>query len=518
MRGPHGARARESKLHGKPGRGRGGRGPALARGVACGALALAWPGATVAMAEAEEQPGADAAQAGVGWTVRVLPEERVALVRGEVSGLDPGCPELVLAWADGWAFVRLPEPLLEGAPAARSDGLALSIDRADPYAWRVAKGDARALELEWIVPLRHRDLPAVREGRDAYEYPYLADDHGLLATATLFAQALERERPLAARVRFECPEAWDVLAPWPRAADASYAPGAALTADLVAVGAWRTRTVHLPGFEAVIAVAPGQGELFDLVGEPIERIVARELELFGRAPRERYLFLFGCSDVQGFAGSPKSGSMTLAVGGDARAVADRYLPHLVAHEFFHTWGASAGPLADDLRWLHEGVTDWYAHRVQTEVGLASREALEAALGERLAKVEASALAGRRGLVEAGGPAFFEGGADYELVYAGGLLVGAWLEGALRARGASLDELLRALWNAPREPEAEPHALADLLALVRERAGAGLAAELEALVREPLASRIALQLEAQGAVVAREGGRARAVRGVGDATR
>ncbi len=489
---------------------------ALARAVACGALALAWPDATVAMAEAGAERGEGAAQ--VGWTVRVLPEERVALVRAEASGLDPGCPELVLAWADGWAFVRLPEPLLEGAPVARSDGVALSIDRADPYAWRVAKGDARGLELEWIVPLRHRDLPAVQAGRDAYEYPYLDDDHGLLATATLFAQALERERPLAARVRFECPEAWDVLAPWPRAADGSYAPGGALTADLVAVGAWRTRSVRLPGFEAVIAVAPGQGELFDLVGEPIERIVARELELFGRAPRERYLFLFGRSELQGFAGSPKAGSMTLAVGGDARAVADRYLPHLVAHEFFHTWGASAGPLADDLRWLNEGVTDWYATRVQTEVGLASHAALEAALGERLAKVEASALAARRGLVEAGGPAFFEGGADYELVYAGGLLVGAWLEGALRARGASLDELLRALWNAPREPEAEPRVLADLLALVRERAGAGLAAELEALVRDPLASRIAPALEAQGAVVEREGGGARSVRGIGPAAR
>jgi len=108
---------------------------------------------------------------------------------------------------------------------------------------------------------------------------------------------------------------------------------------------------------------------------------------------------------------------------------------------------------------------------------------EATLAGKLASAEEALRACGSSLVEAGGPAFFEGGAAYEAVYAGGLVVAALVDAALREADPerSLDELLRAFYEDPRWREGADPTLADFLALLEREAGEEVRTVVETLV-------------------------------------
>ncbi len=418
------------------------------------------------------------------------PADETVTVRLELDGLtnlDPPLERLTLSLPAGFAFARLPEPLLEGL-FAEAVGKDIPVRSPRPFHFELEPGEHDSILLGYDVPLVHRGLDEVR-GRDEYEYPYLMAGHGFLVTATLFPtpDGIDVERW---SVVFDLPAGWDVLAPWPRRDDGSFDPGspAATSNDLVAIGPWDTATIELGDFRAEVAVAPGQGALKQAVVGPITEIVAYQLELFGLPPEGRYLFLFGRPDTPGMAGSPKTNSMTLSVGSDVRHAAGDFIPHLIAHEFFHTWGARVGALDDDLRWLQEGITEYYANLVLARLGITDLSTFNQSFVQRLASVEANPAVARLSLAEAGGPAFFEGGEAYSLVYDGGFLVGAWLDRMLRRAqpATSLDQLMRRFLNETPD-DRRPLKLATLSELVAELAGPDCASGLAAVVEEPLGS-------------------------------
>ena len=404
-----------------------------------------------------------------------------------VADWEPEATDLPLALPESFAFVGLPEPLLFGPVTAEAEGRPLELERTGPFDWRVRTAGARRVTVRYAVALTHRTLPEV--GRDAYEFPYVEADHGLLVAGAILMAPREITTK-ARRVRFELPDepsgTWSVLAPWPDHVDGGFAPASdgALANDLVAIGAWETRSIEVGGFEAVIAVAPRQPGLLDGVAGPLEDIVRAELAIFGRAPTGRYLFLFGRPDLEnGFGGSPKTSSMTLSISPSLRAEADSYVEHLVAHEFFHTWALARAPLSDELRWVNEGITDYYAHLVPLRLGRMPLEAFRHELGQKLATVDAARPA-ERSLEDAGGRAFFEEGAAYQQVYTEGLVLGAWLDAAIRSSSdLDLDELMRAFLNDPRwdDPADRPQP-DDFLARVRVFAGDEVAARLSELTR------------------------------------
>ena len=416
-------------------------------------------------------------------------------VRVELAGLVSDAEALELAMPQGFAFVRLPEPLLETEPRAERSGEAIALERPAPYAWRLPLGDVRddggTVAITHSVPLTHRADPRIAD-RDDYEYPYLAADHGMLYTPVFFL--FPQDVDVAAwRVELDLPDGWPAYTTWSPAAEAAddtlcFAPERAPLDDLVAIGAWEVRETEVGDLTAILAVAPGQGTLLADVAPIVDATVRAEVEIFGRTPRARYAFLFGLSEQPFFAGSTKSSSMTLAIGADVRAHVGEYASHLIAHEFFHTWAATTVDLPDELRWVNEGITDYYAHVVSARVGLKSWDAVAAAIGEKLAKLERNPRrTGEAGepLTSAGGPLFFSDRLAYELVYDGGLVIGAWLDRLLRSQcETTLDELMRAFMNDARWQTGERPTLDDFLVLVASAANEDIAAELRRLVTEP----------------------------------
>lgn len=431
------------------------------------------------------------------------PADRRVDVRLDIRGLSPNRHSLELRMPKGFAFVQLDEPVIDGPTSATANGRPATVTRGDdPYAWEVATSGASRVSVSYAIPMRHRDLPAVRE-RDAYEWPYVADDHAMLAMPTmlLLPEGVER-----ARVRFVLPEDWACSAPWPRIGDGFVyeATAKALRSDYIAVGAWSMHEVRGNGYIVRIAIAPGQAELERIAVEPISKIVSAELELFGSNRRGRYLFLFGRADVRGASGSPKANSMTLMVHPSLLERGLAYLPHLVAHEFFHTWSGALFEAPDSLRWFSEGFTDYYAYQVSARLGLVSWEGLAGKLGSLMEQVSENPHFGSMALAEAGGPVFFTDRDAYRLVYDGGTLTAAWLDMAVRQHGKTLDDLMRVFINDPRwNQTGVAPSLDDFLRVVARFTDEPTAERFRAMVAEPFAMDPVEAFTAVGVAVRRE---------------
>lgn len=410
-------------------------------------------------------------------------EVRVTL---RLSNIEPNTDSIRWQLPQGFAFVRLPEPLISDPIRATAGDRALEIKRLNPYEWELPAPATSEISLQYRVPQTHRALEAVRQ-RDAYEYPYLAADHGLLVTPTLFLFPTNAS-PATIQVDFELPENWPVIAPWDSTAARSFRPRniQELSHDLIAVGHWSCHAGRIGDFQVVIAIAPGQAALEGSVVEPIRQIVEYELELFGREPRGRYLFVFGRPDMDGLAGSPKTNSMTLSVEPRLAAGVSGYLGHLIAHEFFHTWTTGL-EIPDELRWYNEGFTDYFAHLIPARLGLNMRQSFAETLGDKMASCAGNPQRGKLSLVEAGGSAFFTDRDAYNLVYDGGLLLAAWLDQAIRKQhpDRKLDDLMRAFNNDPRRRASDPRpTLADFLVRVTEFTDEPVAKRFERFVRAP----------------------------------
>ncbi len=431
----------------------------------------------------------------VSYQLRVAPPPVSQVFgHGRFEGLDPDEPALHLYMVERYGFVTLAEPrLADGPRAVDGSGAPLPVERLAPYRWRVDKGTAAEVELSWVVPIDHRSLPAVA-GRDEYQFPYLADDHGMLTTSALL---MVPELPLwgPSMLTIDAPEGWPVHGPWPRIAPGVFRPEGeyALVANLFAVGAWDMYTVEAADAEVDVLFAPGQERLAELAVPLIAPVLKAELELFDVRPFERYAVLFGRPDSQGLGGSPKQGSMTLFV--DNRMVNGSGVAavlHLVAHEFFHTWGQSRYECPDELRFFNEGFTDYYSHLVPARLGSVTWGAFGEAVEKALADWESNPRAPELSLAAAGGPPFFEDTDAYQLVYQGGLALAALTDAMLRnpelridGREGDLDEFMRSFNNDPRWGERAP-SLRDFRLALAERLGHGRSRQLLALAQRPRA--------------------------------
>lgn len=409
-------------------------------------------------------------------------------VRGrlELSGLAEQSEPIELRFPEGFAFARLPEPLLDGEVKVLESAGA-TLQRTSPYSWSLDPAGADAVTLEWVVPLRHREHPMVA-GRDEYEYPYLKEDHGMLVMGCLALLPSEFDEATT-RVEFKVPEAWPVVAPWPKTADGAYHPPTrgALADDLIAIGHWQLDQQQVAGMNVTFAFAPHQEELRKVVLERAAPIVEAELQHFGVTPQPAYLFLFGEPQRAGYGGSPKTNSMTLFV--------DRELPmdfvrdgivHLIAHEFHHTWMRARCQPVSDLRFVVEGYTDYFAYRIPWQIGLADDASFQDRLERKMAELEAAQSASEMDLFTAGGDAFFQGGDSYRATYAGGLIHALWLDLALRGleEPSSTEDVLRALYEDPRWQDGTRPQPSDLWACIERLGGAEIAQRARELAATP----------------------------------
>ena len=392
---------------------------------------------------------------------------------------------LILSLSESYAFAALP-PRLADPPSARTpDGRPLTLTPAGSHAWELDPAGSQAAEVDWTVVLDHRRQPGVA-GRDEYEHPYLAGDHGLLVAGAVLLTPDDPDLPV--HVRLDLPDGWDAHVPWPEPEPGLFTPGpAGRRDDLLAVGHWDLIQGRAGAMDYTLAFAPGQEALADLVRPTLPPILEAEVELFGGAVQDDYLFVFGRPDQPGgYGGSPKQASMTLFVSPDLPTdFAAQGVSHLIAHEFHHTWMKARCDPLPELRFVMEGFTDYYAHLVPWRLGLVDDAALVTTLEEQLARAEGALARFGGDLLAVGGPAFFEGGPAYQACYAGGLALALWTDLALRDldEPRSLDELMRAFYEDRRWRDGTRPTLGDWMGLLAERLGEAASEPLRAALAQ-----------------------------------
>lgn len=390
------------------------------------------------------------------YSARLVPGQ-AATFEVEVTLPSPPAQPILFLQRPGFARAQLAEPALARPLRAHGDeGEPLRIASPHPFAWLVEPPRRGALHLDYAVPATLRERPEVVRLADAFEWPFVDARRGLLHTATLFPLPVGASS--GARVRLELPEGWVVSTSWAVGEGGLLLPPSAraLENDYLAVGDWRRRTLELDEVRVELAVSPKREEDLPLLAELTSALVPAELELFGRAPARAFLFVLEDAPrgaASGPAGSAKVSSLVLSVPPDLAGGALRdELARLVAHEFHHTWGQASFEPRDELRFLQEGFTDYYAYIASVRSGLLVPADFSAELARALgAWLEASRATGWS-LVDAGQRARFVSEPQATtLVYRGGMALAAlWDLRLRRAReGASLDEFMRALYNDER---------------------------------------------------------------------
>lgn len=443
------------------------------------ALALAAPQEPAVTAPASASPvrvdvelAVDAATRTVAGTMEVV---------GHVGPLELSLP-------DRYAFTTLEPRLTRDLEGSRA-GAAVELERAGPFLWRAPAGEG-PLRVRWTAALDHRQQPDVVATNDAYEHPFLAEDHGMLFTGALVPTPRLAAAEVRVRVSAGPADApWPVIAPWPRGADGTYTPRLRdLADDIVLVGGWRTESVDAGGLTATFALAPSAEGLAPLVERQLAPIVEHEVALFGGPPQPAYLFVFGPADgLHGYGGSPKTNAMTLFVGaGLPPEVVEQGLSHLVAHEFHHTWMRARCQPEDALRFVAEGFTDYFAWRTSWSLGHMSDAAYLAELEDQLSRGRRALSGSGRSLAACGGPEFFLGREAYDACYAAGLTLALWTDLALRRAEPATDlaELLRAFYGDPRWDDGTRPNLDHWCALLERRLGEDLSSLQRVAVTSP----------------------------------
>ncbi len=273
---------------------------------------------------------------------------------------------------------------------------------------------------------------------------------------------------------------WQVATTLTRAGAAPYGFGryCAASYDELIDHPVETSTFHLITFDAGgvphdIAVSGRQHADLPRLARDVQRICQWQIDFFGGAPFERYLFQVAAVG-DGYGGLEHRASTSLLCRRDelprtgSEEIDDRYLNFLglASHEYFHAWNVKrikpAAFVPYDLMrenytrllWAFEGFTSYYDDLALARCGLIDAERYLELLGRTITTVMRSP--GRR--LQSIADSSFDAWIKYYRqdenspnavvsYYAKGALVGCALDLMLRREGsASLDDLMRALWD------------------------------------------------------------------------
>lgn len=210
---------------------------------------------------------------------------------------------------------------------------------------------------------------------------------------------------------------------------------------------------------------------FDRIAQDVARLCETEIELFGGAPFDEYLFLVAL-DQSGFGGLEHRDSTALVFPREhlpavtAEGVSKQYqrFLSLCAHEYFHSWhvkrirpAAFAGlpldrPAHTRLLWVFEGFTSYFDDWLVRHAGLIDETQYLAALEETVNRAMRGKGWTRQTLEESSFYAwtrFYQQDANavnaIVSYYSRGAVVALMLDLMLRERGASLMDVMRRLW-------------------------------------------------------------------------
>jgi predicted metalloprotease with PDZ domain len=357
-------------------------------------------------------------------------------------------------WTPGSYLVREFARHLEGLAACDEAERPLPLERLDKQRWRLGAGAAASATVRWRVYAN--DL-TVRTS-------HVDGTHAFVSPAGVFLGVRGREGA-PHQVTVQAPAGWRVATALPggptRFTASDY--------DELVDSPLELGTHQLASFEAMgrphqVAVwGRGNLDLPRFVAD-VRRIVEAHGAFWGGLPYQRYLFIVHLA--RGRGGLEHADSTVLLLPRLGFGDRDGYEEALglVSHEFFHLWNvkrlrpAALTPYRYDgeqytrLLWWFEGVTSYYEQLTLVRAGLLTPGRWLEGLGRRFTSLLRTPGAAKLSLEESSLVAWVKlyrpdenTGNSAVSYYLKGELVALALDLALRAAGASLDELLRQLF-------------------------------------------------------------------------
>lgn len=393
------------------------------------------------------------------------------------------------AWCPGFYFIQHYEKKLSDLQATDATGQPLTLARTDARGWRV-------------------DNPSA--GPITFSYRVLADDlapgffGSSIVAHTAFINGPSAFVYVAGRLDEPCtlslrlPSGWEVATAMPSEGGSLRAGDYDEFIDHpLQLGRFERRsfTAGDKKLEAVY-VSLNQRYLADLdfETERLRRVAQTQIEFFGGAPFERYVFLVHLAPGNFPGGLEHRASTVLNVWNGDRLDLD----YLASHEFFHTWNVKQirpkvlGPFdytkAVRTRnlWFAEGVTDYYAHVLPFRGGLKDSAALLQGLADQIGQLQSSSVRKTKTAEDASWEAWENGGfgvGDLSY-YTKGLVIGLLFDAAIRNATdgqRSLDDVMRKLMKDHALPK-PGYGEDDLRVAINAIAGKDLSALYNRMVR------------------------------------
>jgi predicted metalloprotease with PDZ domain len=371
------------------------------------------------------------------------------------------------AWIPGSYLIRDFAKNLVGMQAETSLGEPLAITALDQQTWQLP-----GVDTETVITY------AVYCADFSVRTAHVDSDHAFFNGSSVFLRAHGLEA-LAHRVTLnlqDAPPAWRVATSMP--SDPSVLDGyRAENYEALIDYPFEIGVFELTTFEArdvphrMVFTHPHPKTDLARIARDVARICAVEIDLFGGAPFEQYLFLVAL-DGQGFGGLEHRDSTALIfprddlpmLGETAVSPAYQRFLSLCAHEYFHSWHVKrirpavfenlplAGPAHTRLLWVFEGFTSYFDDWLVRRAGLVDEAQYQNALAQTITRAVRGKGWSRQTLEES---SFYAWTRFYQQdenavnaivsYYTRGALVALMLDLTLRRSGRSLEAVMRQLW-------------------------------------------------------------------------
>ena len=389
-----------------------------------------------------------AAQTASQYTVNISEQDK-RLVRVEARIIPKGnilgvCPEGANHLPDKWAtFIR-------NLTAKDDSGAVIQLQYLGEGAWQIPEPLPKSITLNYDVLIKHD------QGKwpfGAKEAAYVRDDGVFYTGASLFITMLELTNMT---VRFNVPNGWKVTVPWQEVSGQENTFRVSNAEELVwigmLVGKHLERKTHVGNLEVTLAIGQDLKPSADLFDQTVKTIVPAYINIYGGEPVFRgssinKFVIFANRDPNDEGGGAvfvRTISMMLRDLPTKQEAASTFSwSHIIVHEMGHLWNGQSIREAGQESWFNEGVTDYLSYLLEARAGLISRQELLKVFAQKYD--EYLAVAGKLSIRRAGD----HKGANYDLVYSGGLIAALALDVELRRNTKNvngLESLLRQMYR------------------------------------------------------------------------
>ncbi len=342
---------------------------------------------------------------------------------------------------------------------ADESGNALVAMRNGASGWTLARPFTGTLSLDYEIdyaPLAQRGWPAPREAA------FRDEDHLTVVGRSLF---ITTPQQTGSEVRFELPDAWHVVTPWPASdRDGAAAAGSIddLVENLIAFSRFAPALVTSRDFKVNVVALGHWRPMLDDVQRTLGALLGPLVSLIGDSTGGNYLVVLLPPLERGGESFRASFAMTLDEAPSRTNLAA--WAGTIAHEIFHYWNGWRLRGADypSSQWFQEGFTEYAANLALVSSGLIGPDEFRATLARHIGNYDKLAT-----------PLDAPGSSKGPPLYSGGALVAFTWDTMIREASGDerdLGDFLRALWRGT-DGGARPYAWSDLQAALEAAASA-----------------------------------------------